>query len=106
MTLTALLTPTAAPPPDPLPPDTLPPDGLTLVIRLGPQAHNRPYLLLAGHNRQVLARHSGADPDLLTHLRALLTNWPAHADADASPPPVSAAPPPASTDAALAALFL
>ena len=94
MTLTALLTPTAAPPPD-----TLPPDGLTLVIRLGPQAHNRPYLLLAGHNRQILARHSGAYPDLLTNLRALLTDWPAHAHADAAPPP-------ASTDAALAALFL
>ena len=105
MTLTALLAPTAAPPPSAAPPpDTLPPDGLTLVIRLGPQAHNRPYLLLAGHNRQVLARHSGAYPDLFTHLRALLTNWPAHADA--APPPVSAAPPPASTDAALAALFL
>lgn len=104
MTLTALLAPTAALPPDPPPPDTLPPDGLTLVITIGPQDQGRPCLLLAGHNRQILARHSGAYPDLLTHLRALLTDWPAHAHA--VPPPVSAAPPPASTDAALAALFL
>lgn len=101
MPLTGLLPPIPAAPP----PDHLPPDGLTLVITIGPQAQNRPCLLLAGHNRQVLARHAGPYADLLTDLRDLLTHWPARA---ALPPEIPAAHATAAPSAAdpLAALFI
>lgn len=92
MPLTTPLTP---------PPDHLPPDGLTVVITIGRQDQGRPCLLLAGHHRQILSRHRSAYPDLLTDLRNLLADWPARA---VTPEPPAA--PPASTDAALAALFL